>query len=116
MSQAEGGTLFLDEIDTLSRNQQQGLLRFFDTYRYTVMGGKEQTLKNTRFIVATNSNLSKLVEQGVFREDLYHRINAFCFEIPPLRERRDELAEWSQYLLNQVPSPTTMLGQTSAIK
>ena len=96
-SQAEGGTLFLDEIDTLSKNQQQGMLRFLDTHRYTVMGGTEQSLGHTRFIVATNTDLVQLVEDGRFREDLYHRINAFSLEIPPLRERREEIPEWAQH-------------------
>ena len=96
VTQAEGGTLFLDDVDTLSAEQQFGLLGFLDG-RYQVGGGDAQQVEDVRLIFATNADLPELVDQGLFREDLFHRINVFMVDIPPLSERVDEVPEWAVY-------------------
>ena len=99
--QAQGGTFFLDEIDTLSIKQQQGLLGFLDTGRFTVMGsGETKQLTDVRFIVATNADLRTMVDEGLFRADLYHRINTLVIDIPPIKERRDEIPAWARHFGN----------------
>lgn len=94
-TEAEGGTLFLDEIDTLTLSQQFGLLEFLDTGTFAVMGGAEaKELKSVRFVFATNADLPKLVSEGKFREDLYHRINTLAIELPGINQRKDEISGW----------------------
>ena len=97
VARGENGTLFFDDVDCLSSQQQEGLLRFLDTHQYRRLNDPmDRTVENTRIIVATNANLRKLVEDGRFREDLYHRINIFHVLVPALSERRDEIPAWIQ--------------------
>ncbi len=88
---ADGGTLFLDEIGDVPPKMQIDLLRVLETKRFTRLGGNQEIVSDFRLVCATNKNLEKLVEDGVFRDDLYYRINVFAIPVPPLRERRDDI-------------------------
>ncbi len=88
---AEGGTLFLDEIGEMSPGIQVKLLRFLQFKEYKPLGSTRIKKADVRIIVATNRNLQKEVEEGRFREDLYYRINIIPLEIPPLRERKEDI-------------------------
>lgn len=88
---AEGGTLFLDEIGELPLSVQVKLLDLIQDGTFTRVGGTEERKVNTRIIAATNRNLEKMCREGLFRQDLYYRINVMPFEIPPLRERPEDL-------------------------
>ncbi|MBC7371475.1 MAG: sigma-54-dependent Fis family transcriptional regulator [Bdellovibrionaceae bacterium] len=90
---ANGGDLFLDEIEALPLSQQVKLLRFLESGEIRRVGAKEITKVKTRVIVASNQPLKKLVEDGVFREDLYFRLNGQRIELPPLRDRKEDIAE-----------------------
>jgi len=88
---AEGGTLFLDEIGNISLTTQAKLLRFIEEREFKAVGDTRTQAVNVRLITATNKDLETMVADGSFREDLYYRINIFPIEIPPLRERRDDI-------------------------
>jgi PAS domain S-box-containing protein len=88
---AEGGTLFLDEIGDISPAMQARLLRVLQERAYEPLGGVEPVKADVRVIAATNKNLSKLVEQGRFREDLFYRIHVIRIELPSLRDRREDI-------------------------
>jgi PAS domain S-box-containing protein len=88
---AEGGTLFLDEIGDISSAMQARLLRVLQERVYEALGGVESVKTDVRIIAATNKNLSKLVEQGRFREDLFYRIHVIRIELPSLRDRREDI-------------------------
>lgn len=88
---AHGGTLFLDEIGEMSLNVQAKLLRVIQEREYTKVGGTKLLPLDIRIICATNRNLNEEIKQGRFREDLYYRINVVQIEIPPLRERLEDL-------------------------
>jgi two-component system response regulator AtoC len=103
-TQASGGTLFLDEIGDMSQDLQAKLLRVLQDHSYQRVGGKETLTFNGRIIAATNRNLSKEVERGNFREDLYYRLNVVKVRVPPLRERREDIPILANYLLNKINS------------
>ncbi len=88
---SEGGTLFLDEIGDISPAFQVRLLRFLQDKTYEPLGSVKTLTANVRVIAATNKNLEQLVEQGTFRKDLYYRINIIKLEIPPLRDRKEDI-------------------------
>jgi DNA-binding NtrC family response regulator len=88
---AQGGTLFLDEIGELSLDLQPKLLRFLESGEICPLGDSTPFIVNLRVVAATNSNLEQAVKNGRFREDLFYRLNVVRLEIPPLRERRDEI-------------------------
>lgn len=88
---ANGGTLFLDEIGELPLEIQSKLLRVLDTHRVARLGGKSEKELDIRIIAATNRNLLEEVHNQNFREDLYYRLNIFKFNIPPLRERKNDV-------------------------
>lgn len=88
---AKNGTLFLDEIGELPMKMQAKLLQVLQDNQYFKVGGREVQHVNCRIIAATNRNLKEMVEKGEYREDLYYRLNIFEVEIPPLRERREEI-------------------------
>jgi DNA-binding NtrC family response regulator len=88
---ADGGTLFLDEIGELTPSMQVKLLRVLQERQFERLGGKEQLSVDIRVIAATNRNLEQMVEQGTFRADLYYRLNVVSLELPPLRERADDI-------------------------
>jgi len=99
---AEGGSLFLDEIDSLSPAAQTRLLRVIQEGELEKVGGRQPIHVDLRIISATNSNLQNKVEQGLFRNDLYYRINVVKLEIPPLNERPSDLAPLVKLILQQM--------------
>lgn len=88
---ADGGTLFLDEIGELPYHFQSKLLRVLETQKIIRIGSSSQTPVNVRVVAATNRNLEKMIDEGLFRKDLYYRLQVLNIEIPPLRERREDL-------------------------
>ncbi|OAI31419.1 nitrogen regulation protein NR(I) [Methylosinus sp. R-45379] len=91
--QAEGGTLFLDEIGDMPMEAQTRLLRVLQQGEYTTVGGRTPIKTNVRIIAATNKDLRALIQQGLFREDLYFRLNVVPLRLPPLRERSEDIAD-----------------------
>jgi two-component system response regulator HydG len=88
---AEGGTVFLDEIGDISLKTQTDLLRVLQEREITRVGGNQVIKVDFRCVAATNKDLEKLIESGQFRPDLYYRLNVFHMELPPLRERREDI-------------------------
>jgi len=86
-----GGTIFLDEIGDISPRMQSSLLRILQNKELIRVGGNEPVSINVRIIAATNVDLLKAVQEGTFRLDLYYRLNTFILEIPPLRERKEDI-------------------------
>lgn len=97
--QAHKGTLFLDEIGDLPLSHQVKLLRALEEKCITPVGGTKTEAVDVRFVCATNKNLKELVKKGEFREDLMYRINGFCIEIPPLRERREDIPVLAEHFI-----------------
>ncbi len=91
VTQAEGGTLFLDEIEALSPKGQVTLLRFIEDMTFRPLGSNAAKLANVRVITATNESVTRLVEEGSFRKDLYYRINVMSIVLPPLRTRAGDI-------------------------
>ncbi len=91
VEEADGGTIFLDEIADMGRPLQAKLLRFLEDGSFTRVGGTEELRVNVRLIAATNRELPAAIAAGEFREDLYHRLNVVQFNLPPLRERGDDI-------------------------
>lgn len=106
---AQGGTLFLDEIGDMPLSLQPKLLRFLEQKELQRLGSCEVVRVDVRVIAATNARLLSLVRQGKFREDLYYRLCAFPIEIPPLRERPEDILELAQHFLDKfsvrLPAP-----------
>ena len=98
---ANGGTVFLDEIGNLSYEVQKQLLRALQEQKIRPVGSASDIKVDVRIIAATNENLEKAIEEGRFRQDLYHRINEFSLMLPPLRERIDDLEEFAYHFINQ---------------
>ena len=88
---ADSGTLFLDEIGELNAHVQIKLLRVLETGRFERVGGEETLESNVRIIAATNKDLEEEIREGRFREDLYYRLNVINLELPPLKERREDI-------------------------
>ena len=99
---ANNGTLLLDEISELPLSLQVKLLHVLDGHPFNHVGGTKLIETNVRVIAATNKPLEKLVEQGLFREDLYYRLRVLTLEIPPLRERQDDIPLLSMYFLGEL--------------
>jgi len=98
------GTLFLDEIGDISPNLQSKLLRVIETKDFMKVGGEKVLKTEARIIAATNQNLLSLIEKGSFREDLFYRLKVVEIDLPPLRERRDDVPELVIYLLEKINS------------
>jgi len=98
---ADGGTLFLDEIGNISMSIQAKLLRFIEEREFKAVGDTQTRTVNIRLITATNKDLEGMVAESNFRDDLYYRINIFPIEIPPLRERRDDIPALSFHFLGK---------------
>lgn len=97
---ANGGDLFLDEIESMPMSQQVKLLRFLESGEIRKVGAKEVQKIKTRVIVASNRPLKKLIEENLFREDLYFRISSHKILLPPLRERTEDISELCKYFLD----------------
>jgi len=97
--QAEGGTLFLDEIGDMPMEAQTRLLRVLQQGEYTTVGGRTPIKADVRIIAATNKDLRQLIQQGLFREDLFFRLNVARVRIPPLRERAEDIPELAEHFL-----------------
>lgn len=101
---AHTGTLFLDEVGNLSYDNQVKLLRVLEERRVTRLGSEKAVDIDVRVLVATNEDLSRSVENGEFREDLYHRLNEFKIEIPPLRKRPEDLEAFLNLFIEKANS------------
>lgn len=99
--QAEGGTLFLDEIGDMPADLQTRLLRVLSDGQFYRVGGHTPQTANVRVIAATHQALEERVKQGLFREDLFHRLNVIRLRLPALRERRDDIALLTKYFLTK---------------
>ncbi|KLK92214.1 chemotaxis protein CheY [Microvirga vignae] len=95
--QAEGGTLFLDEIGDMPMEAQTRLLRVLQQGEYTTVGGRVPIKTNVRIVAATNKDLRVLIQQGLFREDLYFRLNVVPLRLPPLRERVEDIPDLARH-------------------
>ena len=101
---ADGGTLFLDEIGNISLSTQAKLLRFIEEREFKAVGDTRVQTVNIRLITATNKDLESMVADESFRDDLYYRINIFPIEVPPLRERRDDIPPLAFHFLKKFRS------------
>ncbi|MEX1035632.1 MAG: nitrogen regulation protein NR(I) [Sneathiella sp.] len=99
--QAQGGTLFLDEIGDMPIEAQTRLLRVLQQGEYTTVGGRTAIKTDVRIIAATNRDLRQFVRQGLFREDLYYRLNVVPLRLPPLRERAEDIPDLVRHFLAQ---------------
>lgn len=99
---AEDGTIFLDEISEISPNTQVKLLRVIQELEFERVGGETTLPMQARIIAATNKKLEKLIEEGKFREDLYYRLKVFTVQLPPLRERRDDIKDLTIHFLTKL--------------
>jgi len=105
---ADGGTFFLDEVGELEPTLQAKLLRVLQERAFERVGGTQTVTANVRWIAATNRDLQKMVAEGGFREDLYHRLAVFPVQIPPLRDRREDVLPLADLLLSQA---TAQIGR-----
>jgi two-component system nitrogen regulation response regulator GlnG len=100
--QAQGGTLFLDEIGDMPLEAQTRLLRVLQQGEYTAVGGRTPIQANVRIIAATHRDLRQLIRQGLFREDLFYRLNVVPIRLPPLRERTEDVSALARHFFQQV--------------
>ena len=119
--QAEGGTLFLDEIGDMPFEAQTRLLRVLQEGEYTTVGGRTPIRTDVRIIAATHRDLRQLIQQGLFREDLFYRLNVVPLRLPPLRERREDIPDLARHFLRQaeaegLPAKMIDLGATEVLK
>jgi len=98
---ADSGTIFLDEIATISTKMQVELLRVLESKTFMRVGGNKEISSDFRVICATNKDLKSMVEKGTFREDLFYRLNVVNIQIPPLRERKDDIPMLVNYFINK---------------
>ena len=98
---ADGGTLFLDEVGNLPYEVQTNLLRVLQERRYRPIGGRREYTCDVHIVAATNENIERAIAEGHFREDLYHRLNEFTIELPPLRECADDILPLAEFFLAQ---------------
>jgi DNA-binding NtrC family response regulator len=99
---ADGGTLFLDEIGDMSASAQAKVLRALQENKITRVGGEKEISVDVRIIAATNKNLKEEIEEGNFREDLYHRLSVIPMHVPPLRERKEDIADLTQHFIAKI--------------
>jgi two-component system response regulator HydG len=99
--EANSGTVFLDEVGNLSYEVQKQLLRALQEQKVRPVGSATDIKVDVRIIAATNEDLEKAIEEGRFRQDLYHRINEFSVNVPPLRERIEDIEEFCYHFINQ---------------
>jgi DNA-binding NtrC family response regulator len=99
VEEADGGTVFLDEIGDMSRPLQAKLLRFLEDGSFTRVGGNEELRVDVRVVAATNRDIVKLIQEGGFREDLFHRLNVVQFRPPALRDRGDDVLRLAEHFV-----------------
>jgi DNA-binding NtrC family response regulator len=99
--QADGGTLFLDEVGDMSANTQAKILRVLQEHEFERLGGTRTLRVDVRVITATNRNLPQMVANGQFREDLYYRLNVVSIDMPPLRERKEDIQQLASFFLRR---------------
>jgi two-component system response regulator AtoC len=109
---ANGGTLFLDELPSLSLALQAKVLTSVEDHKIRRVGGSKEIPVDVRIIAATNRHLPTLVSEGLFREDLYHRLDLFSIEIPPLRERGDDILRLADLFLQTICRRHRLTGKT----
>ena len=117
---ANGGTLLLDEIGDMDVRLQAKLLQVLQDHEFQRIGGKEVIKVDVRIMAATHRNLEKAIEDGTFREDLYYRLNVINIELPPLRERKEDIVPLAEFLLRKhavsgIPTPTLSLDLKHAM-
>ena len=95
--QADGGSLFLDEVGDMSPNTQAKILRVLQEHEFERLGGTRTLRCDVRIVAATNRNLAEMVADGEFREDLYYRLNVVSIDMPPLRERKEDIPELAHF-------------------
>jgi len=105
---ADGGTIFLDEIGDMPLATQAKLLRVLQEREFERVGGTKTIAVDVRFIAATNKDLSALIKEKLFREDLFFRLNVFSILLPPLRERREDIPVLANYFLESSPKPAKL--------
>ncbi|MCX6638962.1 MAG: sigma-54 dependent transcriptional regulator [bacterium] len=98
---ADSGTLFLDEIGEMTPSTQAKLLQFLQDSTFRRVGGTQNLSVDVRVIAATNRNMKQMVDEGKYREDLYYRLNVFPISLPPLRERKGDIARLARYFLQR---------------
>ena len=98
---ADGGTLFLDEIGDISAGMQVKLLRALQEKKFTPVGSNREVEVNVRIVAATNRNLEEMIKTGQFREDLFYRLNVLPINLPPLRERRNDIEVLAKYFIEK---------------
>jgi Nif-specific regulatory protein len=111
---SHGGTLFLDEIGDISASFQAKLLRVLQEREFERVGGSTVVKVDVRLILATNRNLERMVQSGEFRADLYYRINVVSIQLPPLRERREDIPAMAQHFLERFNSENARATQFSS--
>ena len=114
--QAHKGTLFLDEVGTMSVALQMKVLRALQEREFERVGDNQTIKVDVRVIAATNTDLSRMVAEGTFREDLYYRLNVIPFELPPLRERRDDIPILVKHFLDKFAPGAAMHVSQSAMR
>lgn len=102
LEELDGGTLFLDEIAGVENKIQSKILRVIEYGEYKKVGGTRSKRTDVRFIVSTDKDLREEVEKGKFRKDLYHRLTGFKVEVPPLRERKEDIPLLANYFINGI--------------
>jgi DNA-binding NtrC family response regulator len=112
---AEDGTLFLDEIDALSPAAQVKLLRILQEGEYRAVGSTKMLHVQARIVAASNANLRERVRAGMFREDLFHRLNILRVTVPPLRERGEDVILLAEYFLERYGTPTMRLSDEAVL-
>ncbi len=100
--QANGGTIFLDEIGDMSLSAQAKVLRALQENKITRVGGDREIPVDVRVIAATNKNLAEEIEKGNFREDLYHRLSVIMIEVPPLRDRKEDIPLLAKHFMDDI--------------
>src|SRR5260221_4470943 len=114
IASAEGGVLFLDEVTDLSSESQSRLLRFLNDRTYQPLGEAKQRKADVRVIAATNRPIEQQVRAGNFRQDLFFRLNVVTLQVPPLRERREDILAHGRFYLQRAASrqhrPEPQLG------
>lgn len=113
VEQADGGTLFLDDMAVLTPDLQVKLLRLLQDRRFERVGGSTPIEVDVRFVMATNTDLAKKVEEGTFREDLYYRVNVVQIHLPPLRERREDIPLLVAHFVAKFTADNNMKQQKS---